>query len=178
MVDFARINRERKQSNLPNATALALNASVKEEKPTHPVGVSVLLTDSQGRVLLAKRKNNSGAGLLSTPGGRLEKTETIEQCAAREFEEETGAQLGPVKIIAWKEHFRYGNHYIMFYAHATTYTGWLRNCIPDKSEEWEYFDRFLLTETNCTEPQDVLALLPRPTNHHAGCVCIYCVAPA
>lgn len=128
----------------------------KTEKPKHPVGVSVLLRNSAGEFLMAKRKNNSGAGFISTPGGRLEVNETIEQCAAREFEEECGALLGPVKIIGWKEHFRYGNHYIMFYALALEYFGTIVNLIPDKSEDWEWYYRSALHDWNCTEPQDIL----------------------
>ena len=127
----------------------------KTEKPKHPVGVSVLLRCG-GQFLMAKRKNNSGAGFISTPGGRLEVDETIEQCAAREFEEECGALLGPVKIIGWKEHFRYGNHYIMFYALALQYFGTIVNLIPDKSEDWAWYSRPGLTEENCIEPQDIL----------------------
>jgi hypothetical protein len=82
---------------------------VKEEKPRLPVGVSVLLTDSMGRLLLGRRKNNSGAGLLSTPGGRLEVSENVLQCARREFKEETGAdlELDNLRIIGVKELFRF-----------------------------------------------------------------------
>jgi 8-oxo-dGTP diphosphatase len=134
-------------------------AGSKDLKPTHPVGVSVLLTNDKNQVLLGLRKNNSGAGYLSTPGGRLEIDENLYQCAAREFFEETGAALGAVKIVAWKEHFRYNNHYIMFYAHAKLYAGTIKNCIPDKSEDWRWFDISQLNDNNCTEPADVLELV-------------------
>lgn len=127
-------------------------------KPTHPVAVSVLLTDWNGGVLLAKRKNNSGAGLLSTPGGRLELTETIEQCAAREFKEECGAELLDFSVIGWREHFRFGNHYIMFYVLAKSYGGTITNCIPDKSEDWAFIKRSDITPGTCTEPEDILDL--------------------
>lgn len=126
------------------------------EKPTLPVGVSVLLTNPAQQLLVAKRKNNSGTGLLSTPGGRLEVNENIFTCAAREFAEECQASLGAVEIIGWREHFRYGNHYIMFYAHATGYVGTISNGIPDKSDDWEWRDMFNLTPENCTEPLDIL----------------------
>lgn len=131
-----------------------------EEKPTHPVGVSVLLTNPGGQVLLAKRKNNSGAGLLSTPGGRLEKPENIYDCARREFKEECCAELpGKLTVIGWHEHFRFGNHYIMFYVRAETYTGEISNGIPDKSDDWAWFDLNKLNPENCTEPTDILKLL-------------------
>lgn len=141
-------------------TVAAHAGTIEKPKPTLPVGVSVLLTNERGQVLLAKRRNNSGAGLLSTPGGRLELTEDILQCAAREFREECLAELvGPTAVIAWREHFRYGNHYIMFYVRARHYLGTIANGIPDKSEEWEWFNVEDIQPDTCTEPQDVLDLL-------------------
>lgn len=126
-------------------------------KPVYAVGVSVLLTNSHGQLLLAKRKNNSGAGLLSTPGGRLEYNESVEECAAREFKEECGAALVSVpNILGWKKHNRFGKHYIMFYVHAQTWQGEITNCIPDKSDDWEWFDIEPLTQETCTEPGDIL----------------------
>lgn len=135
-------------------------ADSEQAKATLPVGVSVLITNTQGQVLMAKRKNNSGAGLISTPGGRLEQNENILQCAEREVMEETGLKLQPpFAVFAWREHFRFGKHYIMFYVHASSYTGEIRNLIPDKSEDWQWFNLADLNEQNCTEPLTVLANL-------------------
>jgi 8-oxo-dGTP pyrophosphatase MutT (NUDIX family) len=109
---------------------------------------------------MGRRKNNSGAGLLSTPGGRLEKDETILQCARREFKEETGAELaGDLKVIGWHEHFRFGNHYIMFYVHAREAVGIIHNVEPEKCEGWMsvHIENINLEDT--TEPQDILNLL-------------------
>jgi len=127
----------------------------------YAVGVSVLLTNKKGQLLLAKRKNNSGAGLLSTPGGRIEYNETVERAAYREFAEECGCNLAPVRIIGWRKHNRFNNHYFMFYVHATGW-GWqsrdneIKNCIPDKSEDWAWYNVQELTPGSCTEPQDIL----------------------
>jgi len=143
-------------------------AFVSGDKPRHAVGVSVLITrerDGMTEVLLGRRKNNSAAGLLSTPGGRLEKFETIVKCAMREVYEETGASIffEQLEIIGWREHFRYGDHYIMFYVHARSYigadskpNGSFENRIPDKSEDWKFYalDTIKLEET--TEPCDIL----------------------
>lgn len=132
---------------------------MSETKPTYGVGVSVLLTNEKDQVLMAVRKGNvSAAGHLSTPGGRLEPEEDLYECAAREFKEETGATLGPVEIIGWKEHFRFGKHYFMFYAHASSYVGEITNQIPDKSEDWEWHSR-LSAIGHSTEPTDILRLL-------------------
>lgn len=93
-------------------------------KPTFAVGASVLLTNEYGRLLLAKRKNNSGAGLLSTPGGRVEYDDASAlEAACREFREECGAQLVHPVVIGCKKHFRFGKHYFMFYIHASVWFG-------------------------------------------------------
>jgi len=133
----------------------------------YAVGVSVLVTNAEGHILLGKRKQVSAEGLLSTPGGRLEYDETIEECAAREFAEECGTEsdpvrLGPVTLLGWRKHNRYGNHYFMFYVHATSWNGSIGNGIPDKSEDWEWFVRKDLTTENCTEPADILDALSAP----------------
>lgn len=129
-------------------------------KSTYPVGVSVLLTNPAGQLLLAKRKNNSGAGLLSTPGGRLEPEENVYECAQREFTEECCATLpGRLQLIGWREHFRFGNHYIMCYIRAEVYRGEISNGIPDKSEDWAWYDLDKINPENCTEPADIIELL-------------------
>lgn len=132
-----------------------------KEKPKYAVGVSVLLINSAGQVLLAKRKNCDGAGMLSTPGGRLEREEDLCECAAREFNEECLADLVPedLEIIGWREHFRFGHHYFMFYVRATRFVGEICNGIPDKSEDWRWYDIDTLTGQNCTEPKGILDLL-------------------
>ena len=58
----------------------------------HQIGVGVVLLNSVEResILVGKRKNCPGAGLLSLPGGHLEKNESIYDCAVRELEEECG----------------------------------------------------------------------------------------
>lgn len=137
-------------------------ASGGDKKPTHPVGVSVLVTDSQGRILLGRRKNNTGAGLLSTPGGRLEVKETLQQCAARELLEETGIKGSPEEfaLIGFKEHFRFGGHYIMFYMHARGADGTTAaNLEPDKCEGWDWHRLIDLRASETTEPSDILARL-------------------
>ncbi len=127
------------------------------KKPMYKVGVSVLLTNEHGQLLLARRKNNSGAGLLSTPGGRVEYNEDILGAARREFEEETGAKLiTEPRFIGWRKHNRFDSHYIMFYVHATSHTGEITNCIPDKSEDWKFYDLLQLDWQQCTEPEDIL----------------------
>lgn len=60
----------------------------------HPrVGVSTILQNRHGQVLLGKRQGSHGAGTWQFPGGHLEYSEEIVSCAAREALEETGLVL-------------------------------------------------------------------------------------
>lgn len=154
-------------------------------KPMHAVGVSVLLTQGN-KVLIGKRgpaagqkhsvnrldEAQSGVGLLSTPGGRLELEEEVLDCARREFLEETGASLDDIKleVFTWRKHNRFGKHYIMFYVHAKGFYGTIGNPEPDKNEGWVFTDIDYLLENAwlTTEPYAVLQELkdritpPRP----------------
>ncbi len=134
-------------------------------KPLHAVGVSVLLIE-QGHVLLGKRGPATGAaqGWYSTPGGRLEVDESFEDCAVREFKEETGASLyGELKVIGFRKHFRFGQNYIMFYVFAHDHVGLITN--PEgtlKCEGWNWFSQHQLHDEDgalrddITEPKDIL----------------------
>lgn len=139
------------------------------EKPRLAVGVSVLLTNQQGQLLLGKRKNNTAAGLWSTPGGRIELEEDMFTCAARELKEETGviANIQNMEVVDYKEHLRYGDHYFMCYIHVWDWTGEVQNMEPDKCEGWEWFDfrsngysaaalNKLVMNLETTEPFDIL----------------------
>lgn len=130
------------------------------KKPRLAVGVSVLITKNR-RLLLGKRKNNTAAGLYSTPGGRIELLEDMFECAVRETIEETGLTIYKkyCKVISVQEHFRYGDHYIMFYMHVDRFTGELENKEPDKCEGWDFIPVHLIQPRKCTEPRNVLNLL-------------------
>lgn len=65
-------------------------------RPVIMVGAGVLVTDKQGRLLLGKRSDNQSWGI---PGGTMEIGETVEETARRETKEETGLELGPVRLF-------------------------------------------------------------------------------
>ena len=52
-----------------------------------------------GRILLIKRAKEPELGKWAVPGGRIEEDETAEQCMKREFLEETGLEVEPVKLV-------------------------------------------------------------------------------
>jgi 8-oxo-dGTP diphosphatase len=52
-----------------------------------------------GKLLLVKRAKEPDLGKWAVPGGRIEENETAEECLKREFKEETGLDVEPVKLI-------------------------------------------------------------------------------
>jgi 8-oxo-dGTP diphosphatase len=137
-----------------------------------PIGVSILLVNRDGHVALGERPANIAAGgFLSTPGGRIEEAEHLEETAARELEEETGIRLLPTqfKILGFKEHFRFTGHYFMIYV-AAYYDGQLERKEPDKCLGWEWWKLGEIPADRCTEPPDILAMLapmmPIPVGQH------------
>lgn len=125
------------------------------------VGVSVLVPSFDEKALLmGTRLNNSAAGLLSTPGGRIEQSEDMYSCAARELWEETSliAPKGYLQVLGFAEHFRYDNHYIMFYIVAWRYEGTIRNLEPEKCAGWDWqpVDNLITHPEITTEPLNIL----------------------
>jgi 8-oxo-dGTP diphosphatase len=111
--------------------------------PTAPaprVGVGVILI-RDGRVLLGKRRNAHGAGSWQFPGGHLEFGETIAACARREVREETGLQLGPVRLGPYTNDVfaAEGRHYVTLYAIALAPQGEPEVLEPGKCACWQWF---------------------------------------
>lgn len=124
-----------------------------------PVGVSILLTNEVRQVLLAKRDPSVPAGgLWSTPGGRVEADENIFQAAIRELKEETGltVEQDDLTLVAVREKFSYGDHYIMFYFHTDTYVGDVQDTEPNKHGPWQWAFIEHVEHGTCTEPVDIL----------------------
>ncbi|GGP05206.1 NUDIX domain-containing protein [Nonomuraea glycinis] len=65
------------------------------------IGVGVVLTDPQGRILLGERIKAGEEPSWCLPGGAVEPGETFEAAAVRELEEETGiGDAGPPRVTA------------------------------------------------------------------------------
>jgi 8-oxo-dGTP diphosphatase len=126
-----------------------------ESKAKFSVGVSVLIV-REGKLLLGRRQNTCTAdGLLSTPGGRIEINETMFNAAVRETMEETGISVEETLCVGFKEHFRYGKHYFMFYMWAVVSEGVPRNLEPHKCEGWQWVDINKIP-ADCTEPPEII----------------------
>jgi 8-oxo-dGTP pyrophosphatase MutT (NUDIX family) len=64
-------------------------------RPLILVGATVGVIDDQGRLLLQLRPN----GMWGLPGGLLELGESAEEAARREVYEETGVEVGELKLV-------------------------------------------------------------------------------
>jgi bifunctional NMN adenylyltransferase/nudix hydrolase len=69
------------------------------QAPYPPVFVTAdAVVSCLGHVLLVQRKATPGEGLWALPGGFLNPFETVEECAARELEEETRIKVPPARL--------------------------------------------------------------------------------
>lgn len=107
------------------------------------VGASVILEDSEGRVLLQKRTDNHCWGY---PGGSTELDERVEDAAARELLEETGLKANQLELFGVfsgpELHYVYpngdevSNIDVVFL--CRDYAGTL-HCQQEESEELRFF---------------------------------------
>ena len=110
------------------------------------VGVSVIIFNKLGQVLVGKRKGSHGAGMLSIPGGHLEYLETASTTCDRELLEEIGVNFnGEYKPFGFSEDIfdiePFKKHYITLYFVVTGVDSdvvEVKNMEPDKCESWDW----------------------------------------
>lgn len=90
----------------------------KNNLPQPTIGVSGLVFNDQGQILLIKRNQPPASGLWSLPGGRLEPGETLVSACCREVMEETGIDIEVKHMVAVVERQIEHFHYLIvdFYA--------------------------------------------------------------
>ena len=107
------------------------------------VGIGVILENSDGKILIGKRKG-SHAPVYSIPGGHMEVGETFEHAAIREIQEETGLTIKNPRVIAVTNNLetfkKEGVHSISIVLHAKDFSGKLRIMEPEKCEGWQWCD--------------------------------------
>jgi 8-oxo-dGTP diphosphatase len=111
-------------------------------EPSRPkVGIVILLF-KDGKLLLGKRKTKEGtAGMYGTCGGHLEHLETFEMCAKREAKEEADVEIENVEFVGVVNVREFAPlHMIMIILRADWKSGEVRNCEPDRHEDWGWFD--------------------------------------
>lgn len=103
------------------------------------VGVGVVII-RDGKILMGKRLSPLGFGTWGFPGGKLDKWESVTECAKREIFEETGLILNDnIKPIKWTEDSfpELDAHYITLFVSATIDSDQeARAMEPEKCEEW------------------------------------------
>lgn len=78
------------------------------ESKLYGIGTTIY-AERDGTILLLKRATGAAQGSWYLPGGALDPGETLEQCALRELQEESGlAPTGPLRLISVISMFAYG----------------------------------------------------------------------
>lgn len=93
------------------------------------------------KLLLGKRKNVFGDGTWGLPGGHLEYMESLEDCAGRELEEETGMQCSTFQYLCTVDDPRQEDdqHYIHICFRAEGVSGEPEVAEPECCSEWQWF---------------------------------------
>jgi 8-oxo-dGTP diphosphatase len=110
------------------------------DKQVPRIGIGVIIR-KDNKVLLGKRKNAHEPGSWCPPGGHLEFMETIEDCARRETNEESGLAITNIQPPVFTEDFftEEKKHYITMLVTADWESGEVELREPDKCEEWRWF---------------------------------------
>jgi 8-oxo-dGTP diphosphatase len=121
------------------------HASGVERSPQ--VGVGVIIV-RDGLVLLGERIGSHGAGTWALPGGHLEFGESIENCARRETEEETGLILCQITQAPYTNDVMPAEdkHYVTVFVQARALTGEAKLLEPNKCRGWKWFNWSALPE--------------------------------
>lgn len=112
-------------------------------KPLLVCGASVIIFNSEGKVLMLHRSDND---CWCFPGGGLELGENLEEAALREVFEETGLTLNDIELFGVFSgenlHYMYPNgdevYIVDIVFKSTNYSGEMQ--VNDESRKAEYFE--------------------------------------
>lgn len=107
---------------------------------SQPIGACCLVFNTEGKVLLGKRKNAFGAGLYGLPGGRIELGEKVSVTAVRELKEETGILNARLSYQGVVKELQGDVDFIHFVFVIKDWEGEITVMEPEKCEAWEWFN--------------------------------------
>lgn len=107
--------------------------------PPQQIGTCAILVNTQGLILLGKRKNGYKAGFFGLPGGRVEINEPLIESAQREIEEETGIKVDTPKYLGIIRENQDGYDFIHFVFTAQVGDAQPVLAEPNKCEGWKWF---------------------------------------
>lgn len=110
---------------------------MSNEKPKCGVGILVF---KDGKILLGKRKGSHAAGFYGSGGGHLDYSESLEQAAVREIQEEAGIEVANVRFLAVCNFMIDGKQYVDVSFVADWKSGEPQVLEPDKLESWNWYD--------------------------------------
>jgi 8-oxo-dGTP diphosphatase len=102
------------------------------------VGVGAMIMRA-GKVLLGRRRGAHGDGTYAWCGGHVEFGETLEACAIREVQEETGLAVVSLELLCVSNIIAYGKHYIDFEFLTEVAPGEPQVKEPDRIESWAWY---------------------------------------
>ncbi len=104
------------------------------------IGVAVIIQRGDTVLVGQRRSATHGDGTWQFPGGHLEFGETVEQCAVREAQEETGLAVRVTGRGPWVDSFfvAEGRQYVTLFVLTRADTGEPEAREPDKCAAWHW----------------------------------------
>ncbi len=118
-----------------------------ERKKKVGAGFGVMMLNSEGKVLMGRRNDDSakadselkGEGTWTMPGGKLEFQESFEEGGMREVMEETGIKLNQIKVICVNNDRVDTAHFVTIGLFSEDFDGEPQVLEPDEITEWRWF---------------------------------------
>ncbi len=119
-------------------TNISKSISIRRHRGNLKVGVGIMVM-KQDKVLIGRRKGSFASSQYTLAGGHLNYMESPEGGARREVIEETGLELGELKLCAVLNNIIEGEQYVsLSFVGQTTGEPELRE--PEKNEGWKWLD--------------------------------------
>jgi 8-oxo-dGTP diphosphatase len=107
-------------------------------EPEH-IGCCIVVQNSDGEILLAKRKNGYKDGYYGLPGGRVEGQELLTDCAIRELAEETDLRAVKLEFAGVVREWQGEFSFVHFIFLCREWEGIPVNNEQDKAEPWQWY---------------------------------------